>query len=218
VNIPGSVLVCVIERTMRSNIFRSASYVRSVVGWIHGNIDADNRADGPGSTPDSVTSCADRIAQGYKTIRLPMTITPTRPSGPTQFVWTLRFNRLVRCLPVGVEAHNDKLPRSLPTALSGHPSRFSGRPAAPRPLALHWKAAGTKVNCSGAITMTREGPSLVNVSEPELFIDGRFRTASAVEPVIDATTEQRLGAGPEGLAAYQTLKSIFRIGSPAETT
>jgi aldehyde dehydrogenase (NAD+) len=61
---------------------------------------------------------------------------------------------------------------------------------------LHRKAAGTKGNRSGAITMTREGPSFVNISEPELFIDGRFRTASAVEPVIDATMEQVLGEGP----------------------
>src|SRR5690242_5458490 len=44
--------------------------------------------------------------------------------------------------------------------------------------------------------MTREGPNFVNISEPELFIDGRFRTASGVEPVIDATTEQLLGEGP----------------------
>lgn len=36
----------------------------------------------------------------------------------------------------------------------------------------------------------------MNISEPELFIDGRFRTASGVEPVIDATTEQLLGEGP----------------------
>jgi hypothetical protein len=58
----------------------------------------------------------------------------------------------------------------------------------------------------------------VNISEPELFIDGQFRTASAVNPVIDATREQLLGQGPEGPTAYQTLKSIFRLGSPAETT
>jgi hypothetical protein len=66
--------------------------------------------------------------------------------------------------------------------------------------------------------MTQEGPKFVNISEAELFIDGRFRTASGVEPVIDATTEQLLGEGPEGLAAYQNVKSIFRLGSPAETT
>ncbi|WP_372458022.1 aldehyde dehydrogenase [Mycobacterium fragae] len=36
----------------------------------------------------------------------------------------------------------------------------------------------------------------MNISEPELFIDGGFRTASGVEPVIDATTEQLLGEGP----------------------
>jgi hypothetical protein len=36
----------------------------------------------------------------------------------------------------------------------------------------------------------------VNISEPKLFIDGRFRTTSGVEPVIDATTEELLGVGP----------------------
>jgi aldehyde dehydrogenase (NAD+) len=36
----------------------------------------------------------------------------------------------------------------------------------------------------------------VNEIEPELFIDGRFRTASRVEPVIEAATERLLGIGP----------------------
>jgi aldehyde dehydrogenase (NAD+) len=41
----------------------------------------------------------------------------------------------------------------------------------------------------------------MNISEPELFIDGRFRTASGVEPVTDATTEQLLGQGPSASLA-----------------
>lgn len=36
----------------------------------------------------------------------------------------------------------------------------------------------------------------MNTTEPELFIDGRFRTANSVEPVTDAATEQLLGEGP----------------------
>jgi aldehyde dehydrogenase (NAD+) len=40
------------------------------------------------------------------------------------------------------------------------------------------------------------GGFLVNDIEPELFIDGRFRPAGSVAPVIEAATEQPLGNGP----------------------
>ena len=66
-----------------------------------------------------------------------------------------------------------------------------------------------------------------------LFIGGQFRAADKVEPVIEAATGDPLGDGsaateseigdaadiandnefgPEGLVAYQTLKSIYRVG------
>jgi aldehyde dehydrogenase (NAD+) len=40
------------------------------------------------------------------------------------------------------------------------------------------------------------GGFLVNDIEPELFIDGRFRPAGSVAPVIEAATEELLGNGP----------------------
>src|ERR1700727_2553911 len=40
------------------------------------------------------------------------------------------------------------------------------------------------------------GGFLVNDIEPQLFIDGRFRPAGSVAPVIEAATEELLGNGP----------------------